>query len=141
MALHFAPCQRRIQHDLIRYSCQSQEHYGKIAKYIVRNRTDFLLGKKVKRWRRVEGHKELQLVEGDSISKGYVEQCIQQVAYKRYLKREVPVKSTASENAMRKAKKQKVEHAQQHPDEQPTPRVVKKEKWEDRVMVESESEL
>ena len=77
-------------------------------------------------------------MEGDNISKGYVEQCIQQLAYKRYLKREVPVKCTASENAMRKAKKKKVEHAQQHPDEQPTPWVVKKDEWEDNCMVESE---
>ena len=36
-----------------------------------------------------------------------------------------------------KSKKQKVEHAQQHPDKQPTPRVVKKDKLEDHVMVES----
>ena len=40
---------------------------------------------------------------------------------------------------MRKAKKKtKVEHAQQHPNEQPTLRVVKKDTWEGRVMVESE---
>jgi hypothetical protein len=36
MSLHFAPCQRRLQHGLTRYSCQAQEHYGKIAKFIIR---------------------------------------------------------------------------------------------------------
>ena len=40
MALHFAPCQRRVQHDLVRYSCQPQEHWGKIVKFIVRHRTN-----------------------------------------------------------------------------------------------------
>ena len=140
MALHFAPCQRRVQHDLIRYSCQSQEHYGKIAKYIVRNRTNFLLGKKVKRWRRVEGKDELQLVQSDSISKGYVEQCVQQIAYKTHLKRVIPVKETEHDNAMRKAKRSRHQHAEKNPGVAPAPRksVIKKSEWDPHHVVMSE---
>jgi hypothetical protein len=94
----------------------------------------------VKRWRRVEGEKELQLVQSDSISKGYVEQFVQQIAYKRHLKRAIPVKETDSENAMRKAKKSRQEHAEKHPDVAPAPRkaVIKKGEWDPHHVVMSE---
>ena len=40
MTRHLQRCQERVQYDLAKYSCQGQEHYGKILKQIVRTQTN-----------------------------------------------------------------------------------------------------
>jgi hypothetical protein len=95
MALHFAQMQRRVQFDIVRYSCQSQEHYGKIVQYLVNNRTSKQLGIQNRRYKRRKGGKkgELELVDGGQC-KGYVQEAMEIHAWRQYLKRQLPVKGT-----------------------------------------------
>lgn len=137
MALHFEECQRRLQHDLVRYSCQAQEHYGKIAKSIVRLRTNGLLGKCVRRWKRKRVHKkgdELECTRSTTISKGYVRQFVEEVAHGRELRRLVPVKPTAY-NGMMSKKRQRTTRATSTSN---SARFVKAEDWKEHTEVDSE---
>jgi hypothetical protein len=152
MALHFAPCQRRVQHDLVRYSCQSQEHWGKIAKFIVRHRTNHQLGGNARRWHTVmvNGKRERKLLEctrvvgGEVVDqKGYVEQTVQQMAWRLYLRRHVPVKETGYSRKLKNQKEEEEDDqpiseiaSNMHPEREP--RLKKKTKWEDHKVASSE---
>ena len=46
MTQHLKANQLRVRYDLSKYSCQGQEHYGKIMKTLVKTQTNFRLGGK-----------------------------------------------------------------------------------------------
>jgi hypothetical protein len=108
IALHFAEAQRRVQFDLVRYSCQSQEHYGKIAKHICRLRTNRQLGVVQRRWKKGRNHTtgDALVLEGEGIGKGYIEQCVEIMAWKQHLNRYFPVRGT---DYSRKASNKQIE--------------------------------
>ena len=88
MTMDLEDCQRRVQYDLHRYSGQAQEHYGKLAKSIVKKQTNFRLGKK--------DHK-------GKYTKSYVQQMVENMLTRKQLSRVVPVPK--SEYARQKSKK------------------------------------
>lgn len=140
MALHFANCQRRLQHDLIRYSCQSQEHYGKIAKSIVRNRTNGKLGTTERRWKRKRGGAkgELELTMGDKITEGYVMQAVKQMAHRHEIDQKVVVKPSAYGLNKRLKTKERAD-AMAVEGATPAPFLVKKGDWDVHTVVASEN--
>ena len=98
----------------------------------------------------VNGKRERKLLEctrvvgGEVVDqKGYVEQTVQQMAWRLYLRRHVPVKETGYS---RKLKNQKEEEEDDQPiseivsNMQPErePRLKKKTKWEDHKVAASE---
>jgi hypothetical protein len=82
MTRHLEQCQMRVQYDLMRYSCQGQEHYGKLMKQIVRGQTNNRLGNKSMK----KGSSE------ETYGVSYVEQAAQVIAYRKSLNQAVPVK-------------------------------------------------
>ena len=87
MTRHLGDCQRRVQYDLHRYSCESQEHYGKVMKTTVTKQTNYRLGKK-----NLHG----------KYTPSYIQQAMQVVLHRKQLMAQIPVR--ASDYSRRKAK-------------------------------------
>ena len=123
MVRHLGDCQRRVQYDLHRYSCQSQEHYGKIAKTLVKTQTNFRLGKK-----NMKG----------KFTTSYIEQVMRIMVYRKKLNMKVPVrKSEYSRRKNRQRQQQREQrrqaaagNAQQQP--QKKAKVERKSGWSDQ---------
>jgi hypothetical protein len=88
-----------------------------------------MLGKKQRRWRRVDGVDDLQLVESAEVGKMYVEQMVQQLAWRTQLKRKVPTKP--NQYSYKKIKKAKTATAivAAHPHGEHPKRIVKSQRW------------
>ena len=76
MSHHLEVCQLRVQYNLTKYGGQAQEHYGKIAKYIVRNLTNLQLGVRKR---------------NGAFAKSYVQQTVEQLCWRKYLNMQIPV--------------------------------------------------
>ena len=115
MTMHLEECQRRVQYDLRRYNCQSQEHYGKIAKTTVKTQTNYRLGRK--------DHK-------GKYSKSYVQQMVEVMLHRKQLNMAVPVRpseySRRKQRQVEKAQAAKQQH-QRVPRRQP--KLEKKAQW------------
>ena len=79
MTRHLKDCQLRVQYDLSRYSCQGQEHYGKIMKTLIKGHTNHRLGKNAK---------------GD-FAKSYIQQAAEHMLLRKQLNEDVAVKNSA----------------------------------------------
>ena len=89
MTQHLEQCQLRVQYDLARYSCEGQEHYGKILKQIVKMQTNFRMGSKSKK--KIRTGKDKGKLE-ESFDKSYIEQAAAIMAYRKHLNGQVAVK-------------------------------------------------
>jgi hypothetical protein len=84
MTCHLEEQQLRVQYDLAKYSCQAQEHYGKVMKQLVKNHSNFRLGQKSKR----------QGMENAEFEKSYIQQGAEHMAYRKQLNTDVPVRGS-----------------------------------------------
>ena len=92
MTQHLEECQRRVRYDLHQYNGQAQEHYGKLAKSIVKKQTNFRLGKK--------NHK-------GKYTKSYVQQMVEVMLHQKKLRGDPELAVRPSEYSRQKRKKRK----------------------------------
>ena len=89
MSHHLEACQQRVQYNLTKYGGQAQEHYGKVAKHIVRRMTNLQLGVRKR---------------NGAFVKSYVQQTVEQLCWRKYLNQQIPVQPTDYARAKPKCK-------------------------------------
>ena len=98
MTRHLGDCQRRVQYDLHRYSCEAQEHYGKVVKTVVTQQTNYRLGKK-----NLAG----------KYTTSYIQQAMQVLLHRKKLNMEVQVRKSEYSRKKDKEAKQRREARRQ----------------------------
>ena len=89
MSHHLEACQQRVQYNLTKYGGQAQEHYGKVAKHIVRRMTNLQLGVRKR---------------SGAFVKSYVQQTVEQLCWRKYLNQQIPVQPTDYARAKQRRK-------------------------------------
>ena len=89
MSHHLEACQQRVQYNLTKYGGQAQEHYGKVAKHIVRRMTNLQLGVRKR---------------SGAFVKSYVQQTVEQLCWRKYLNQQIPVQPTDYTRAKQRRK-------------------------------------
>ena len=78
-----------MQYNLTKYGGQAQEHYGKLAKHIVRKMTNLQLGVRKR---------------SGAFVKLYVQQTVEQLCWRKYLNQQIPVQPTDYTRAKQRRK-------------------------------------
>ena len=101
-----------MRYDLHRYNGQAQEHYGKLAKSVVKKQTNFRLGKK--------NHK-------GKYTKSYVQQMVEAMLHRKSLNADPELAVRPSDYSRAKSKKRKTRATARQRSKQST--VTKKTAW------------
>lgn len=89
MTRHVEEQQLRVQYDLMRYSCQGQEHYGKVMKQLTKTMTNFKLGSTTIK-------DAIDKTDGKArpMDKSYVQQIAEHAVYRKHLNSVVAVRGS-----------------------------------------------